>query len=127
MQTVKIFDSLDLIMLQIQHGQSLKHFQTLNFLDVKPLKMNRLQLQNHGYFLFRWEGVGHAHIERCLSDEIDADLVLLIQALVVVLFGFGDLLLLECGGYEVGMLRREDGGVHGNDFKFWLISILYIN
>ena len=47
--------------------------------------MNRLELQDHGDFLFLGQGVSHAVIQRSLSDEVDADLVLLVQFLVVVL------------------------------------------
>ena len=112
MQTVKIFNLLDLIMLQVQHSQLLEHFQILNPLNIQPLQMNRLEFQHHGNFLFLRQSIGHAIIQRSLGDQINTNLVLLIQPLVAVLFGLRDFLLLDCLGFEVVVLRGRVVGFH---------------
>jgi hypothetical protein len=112
MQTINIFDFLNLIMLQVQHCKFLKDLQVFNLLNIQPLKMNGLELQHHGYFFFLRKGVCHGVIERGLGDEVDSNLVLSIKPLVAVLLGLGDFLLLDGVRFEISMLRKGDVGFH---------------
>ena len=99
-------------MLKIENCKFLEDLKVFYFLDVEPLKVNGLELKDHGYFLLLWKWIGHGIVERSISNEVNADLVLFVEPLVVVLFGLRNLLLLNGLGFEVGMLHGKGVGFH---------------
>ena len=107
LQAIEIFDFADFIMLQVEDSQLFKHLKILDLFNIEPFKVNGLELEDHGDFFLLRESISHAIVQRSLCYQVDANLIVLIEFLVVVFFRFMHFLLFNCLRLHVIMLRRR--------------------